>query len=128
MPLFTPPTAYDNPPILPDTRGLAYRLFKFGPNRARYIRVYKLGDGTYVQDTPSTENQNTNIPWPINPNDPYAPYVTSYYTDYSTTPPSNAVTKTSHTNPVVLEYIVPTEVTTAEAAALTAAGYGDLIT
>ena len=32
MPTFTPPIALTNPPVLPDTRGVAYRLFRhYGP-------------------------------------------------------------------------------------------------
>jgi hypothetical protein len=33
-------------------------------------------DGTFVQDYPSPENGNTNIPYPWNPSDPTAPYST----------------------------------------------------
>ena len=58
MATFTPPTAYDNPPILPDSPGLATRLFRYYPNRARYIAVFALSNGTFVQDTPSDENSN----------------------------------------------------------------------
>lgn len=125
MPTFTPPTAYDNPPILPDDRSIATRLFRYYPNRARYIAVFALSDGTFVQDTPSDENQNTNIPYPWNFNDPSAPYATSYYYDYENMQP--AVVNVSHEVWITKVYLGPTYVSSDEAAALTAAGYGDLI-
>ena len=127
MATFTPPTVYDNPPILPDSRGLANRLFRYFPNRARYVAVFALSDGTFAQDTATAENSNTNIPYPYNPWDPSAPYVTSWYTDYEATPPVLTHTSVSQ-NPYITkvyegrEYVSATEV-----AALTAAGYGDLI-
>ena len=127
MATFTPPTVYDNPPILPDSRGLANRLFRYFPNRARYVAVFALSDGTFAQDTATAENSNTNIPYPYNPWDPSAPYVTSWYTDYEATPPVLTHTSVSQ-NPYITkvyegrEYVSATEV-----AALTAAGYGALI-
>jgi hypothetical protein len=123
---FTPPTAYDNPPILPDSPGLATRLFRYFPNRARYITVFALSNGTFVQDTPSDENSNTNVPYPYNPYDPSAPYSTSYYYDYENMQP--AVNKVAHEVWITKVYLGPTYVTDEEAAALTAAGYGGLIT
>ena len=127
MAYFTPPKVYDNPPILPDSRGLANRLFRYYPNRARYVAVFALSDGTFVQDTATAENSNTNIPYPYNPWDPSAPYVTSWYTDYEANPPVLTHTSVSQ-NPYITkvyegrEYVSATEV-----AALTAAGYGALI-
>ena len=125
MPTFTPPTAYDNPPILPDQGGLASRLFRYYPNRARYIAVFALSNGTFVQDTPSDENQNTNIPYPYNPYDPSAPYSTTYYYDYENMQP--AVTTVSHEVYITQVFLGPTYVSEQQAAELTAAGYGDLI-
>ena len=127
MAYFTPPKVYDNPPILPDSRGLANRLFRYFPNRARYVAVFALSDGTFAQDTATAENSNTNIPYPYNPWDPSAPYVTSWYTDYEANPPVLTHTSVSQ-NPYITkvyegrEYVSATEV-----AALTAAGYGALI-
>ena len=127
MAYFTPPKVYDNPPILPDSRGLANRLFRYYPNRARYVAVFALSNGTFVQDTATAENSNTNIPYPYNPWDPSAPYVTSWYTDYEANPPVLTHTSVSQ-NPYITkvyegrEYVSATEV-----AALTAAGYGALI-
>lgn len=127
MATFTPPVAYDNPPILPDERGLGQRLFRYFPNRKRYIIVFALSNNTFVQDTPSAENSNTNIPYPYDPYNPSAPYATSYYVDYSVSPPVQTVTTVSHDVWIKKVYLGPTYVTTAEAAALTAAGYGALI-
>jgi len=124
---FTPPTVYDNPAILPDARGLANRLFRYYKNRARYVAVFALSDGTFVQDTATAENSNTNIPYPYNPWDPSAPYVTSWYTDYEATPPVLTHTSVSQ-NPYITKVYEGREyVSATEAAALTAAGYGALI-
>ena len=126
MPTFTPPTAYDNSPILPDG-GVANRLFRYFPNRARYVAVFALSDGTFVQDTPTAENSNTNIPYPYNPWLPASPYSTSYYVDYTQNPPQPTVSNTSHEVWITTVYLAPTYVSTEQAAALTHAGYGDLI-
>ena len=127
MATFTPPTVYDDPPILPDSRGLANRLFRYFPNRARYVAVFALSDGTFVQDTATAENSNTNIPYPYNPWDPSAPYVTSWYTDYEANPPVLTHTSVSQ-NPYITKVYEGREyVTATEVAALTAAGYGALI-
>lgn len=128
MPTFTPPVAYDNPPILPDDHGLGKRLFRYFPNRARYIFVFALSDGTFVQDTVSDENSNTNVPYPYNPWDPSAPYSTSYYVNYEAVPPLPAKSEVAHEVWITKVYLGPTYVTDDEAAALTAAGYGGLIT
>jgi len=123
--IFTPPVAYDNPPILPAMGGLSNRLFRYFSNRPRYINVFALSDGTFVQDTASAENSNTNIPYPYNPWDPSAPYSTSYYHDYTNRRPAKNVVSQ---NPWITKvYLGPTEITAAEVSALTAAGYGALI-
>lgn len=127
MATFTPPVAYDNPPILPDRGGLANRLFRYFPNRPRYIAVFALSDGSFVQDTPSAENANTNIPYPYNPWDPSAPYATSYYTNYEVNPTQQVRVDVAHDVWITKVYMAPTYVTATEAAALTAAGYGGLI-
>lgn len=53
MPKFIPPVAYDNPPVLPETKGVERRLFRhYGPYR-RGRSVLKL-NGVYVtMDNPS---------------------------------------------------------------------------
>ena len=132
---FTPPVAYDNPPILPFAGGLGNRLFRYFPNRNRYIAVFALSDGTFVQDTPNgldpsggvIANTNTNIPYPYNPYDPSAPYSTSYYVDYTKYPFEQVKTTVSQDPYVTKVYLGPTVVSQPEANALTAAGYGACI-
>jgi hypothetical protein len=124
---FTPPQVKDNPPILPDSRSLANRLFRYYPNRARYVAVFALSDGTFVQDTPTPENTNTNIPYPYNPWDPSAPYSTSYYIDYTQNPPQPTKTTVAASPYITKVYLEPSYVTDAEVTALTNAGYGALI-
>jgi hypothetical protein len=126
VPTFTPPVVYDNPPILPDAT-LANRLFRYFPNRPRYVAVFALSDGTFVQDTPTKENSNTNVPYPYNPWQPDAPYATSYYVDYTQRPPQPTVSNTSHEVWITTVYLAPTYVSSEQAAVLTHAGYGDLI-
>lgn len=127
MKTFTPPTVYDNPPILPDSVGEARRLWRYFPNRARYVVVFALSDGTFVQDTATAENANTNIPYPYNPWNPSAPYSTSYYINFEVTPPVPTVDTVSQSPYITKVYLGATQVTDTEAATLTAAGYGDLI-
>ena len=127
MAYFTPPKVYDNPAILPDSRGIANRLFRYYHNRARYVNVFALSDGTFVQDTATAENSNTNIPYPYNPYDPSAPYVTSWYTNYEVNPPVLTHTSVSQNPYITRVYEGREYVTAAEVAALTAAGYGALI-
>jgi hypothetical protein len=150
---FTPPVAYDNPPILPNAGGLANRLFRYFPNRKRYIAVFALSDGTFVQDTPNGFDlsgnlvgvTNTNIPYPYNPYDPSAPYSTSYYVDYSLRHPKQIKTTVSQNPYVIKVYLGPTAISPtlpiinnaanppqainamSEQAALTKAGYGGCI-
>ena len=127
MPTFTPPKVKDNPPILPDSKGLERRLWRYFPNRARYVLVFKLSDGTFVQDTATPENSNTNIPYPYNPWNPEAPYSTSYFVNYEVNPPVPTSVTVSQNPYVVKVYMNVCQVTTAEATALTNAGYGALI-
>ena len=129
MATFTPPVAYDNPSILPHMGSMdaGNRLFRYFKNRARYIYVFALSDGTFVQDTASPENSNTSVPYPYNPWDPSAPYSTSYYIDYTVVPPQPTVSKVAHDVWITKVYMAPGDVTPAEVSALTAAGYGGLI-
>lgn len=127
MATFTPPKVYDNPPIMPEIRGLGNRLFRYYKNRARYVAVFALSDGTFVQDTATAENQNTNIPYPYNPWDPSAPYSTSYFIDYTQNPPQPTKTTVSQSPYITKVYQEPQYVSPAEVTALTNAGYGALI-
>lgn len=125
MKTFTPPTVYDNPAFLPDSQGAQLRLWRYFANRARSVFVFALSDGTFVQDTATPENSNTNIPYPYNPYDPSAPYSSTVYHDYNL---HKQVVDNVSQNPWITKvYTSPTPVTDAEAAALTAAGYGGLI-
>ena len=74
---FTPPTVRDRPPFLPDSTPDQVDLYRHYENRLRGVNVWKLSDGTYVQDTASSENTNTDMSnvYPWNPDDPSAPYV-----------------------------------------------------
>jgi len=122
---FTPPIVKDNPPILPDTYGQARRLWRYFPNRPRYVMVFALSDGTFVQDTATAENSNTNIPYPYNPYDPSAPYSTSYFINFEVNPPVPETVTVSQNPYITKVYMNVCQVTDAEKAALTAAGYGD---
>lgn len=55
MPFFTPPIALYNPPVLPETRGLARRLFRYlGPQPVGLSVIYRAGHYVTVQN-PSQE-------------------------------------------------------------------------
>jgi hypothetical protein len=124
---FTPPRVFDNPPILPYAPSMANRLFRYFNNRPRFVAVFKLSDGSFVQDTPTAENVNTNIPYPYNPWDPKAPYSTSYYVDYSQVPPVPTSSVVAQDPYVVKVYLGPQYVTDSEVSDLTNAGYGGCI-
>lgn len=72
MMTFVTPQVKVVPPYLPETTGLAYRLFRHYEIRYRNVNVFLLSDGTFVQDYPTPENANANVPYPWNPNDPTA--------------------------------------------------------
>jgi hypothetical protein len=89
--------------------------------------VFALSDGSFVQDTATAENGNTNIPYPYNPYDPSAPFATSYYINFNVSPPVPTVTTVSQNPYVTKVYLGVTQVTDSEATALSNAGYSDLI-
>ncbi len=129
MSTFTPPTIADRPPFDADSTDIQRALFKFmTPLNSRYVSVFQLSDGTFVQDTPTTENSNTNVPYPWNPSDPSAPYATAIFVDVSKSPPVLTVDETSHSTWIVKVYNGVTEVDSADVALLTAGGYGGNIT
>jgi hypothetical protein len=68
---FQTPLVKDIPTYLPESRGVQVLLWRHYTPKYRGVNVYVLSDGTVVQDTPTTENANTNIPlpWILN-NDP----------------------------------------------------------
>ena len=131
MSTFTCPIAYDEPPILPRPHP-GNRLFRYYPNRARYIAVFQLSDGTFVQDTANglapdgstVSNTNTSVPYPYDPNNPDGPYQTTYYTDYTLSPPKQVVVTTKHVPYIVKLFQGVSIVTAVEVTLLTAAGYG----
>ena len=49
-------------------------LFRHYEVRERHVNVFRLKDGTFVQDYPTPENSNANVPYPYNPNDPSGLY------------------------------------------------------
>ena len=61
---FTTPLTKVVPPILPETRGQAYLLFRHYAPTYRHVNVFQLSNGTYVQDYPTVENGNANVPYP----------------------------------------------------------------
>jgi hypothetical protein len=97
---------------------LQKRLFKYFQPLPRGVNVYLLQDGTYVQDAATPENSNTAIPYPIGTADNL---VSRQWDPFTLTEIDTPVI-----NPVVKVYLGAhnNQVTTAEAAALTAAGYG----
>lgn len=134
MATFSPPIASKFvPPILPETTGAARGLFRHYTSRARGANVFKLSDGTYVQDI-TTDSPVAiaagAIPYPWNPDNPSGdvktgqPFVS--YTD------QNGVEQyISGASPYIVAVYWgghATPITAAEQTALTAAGYGACIT
>lgn len=105
--IFTPPTVADMGPVNPDTEGLQRRLFGFYKPHQRGINVWKLADGTYTQDQP----------WPL---------VTPQDAKEGVLP--IGTTATAVTYLIVYYGGHSYQVSDAEAAALTAAGYGSNLT
>jgi hypothetical protein len=77
---FFPPEVADVPPFLPDTRGPALSLARHLKPHVRGVNVFQLSNGTFVQDTATEENADTNVPYPWDPSDPGGPY--SYVTNF----------------------------------------------
>jgi hypothetical protein len=114
---------YDNPPILPETRGIQRALYKYAPNGPRHVRVYLLSNNTFVQDTATDENSNTDIPQPYNINEPHGLISSETHYDYELE--EQVVTEQYLPVWVAKTYAsAPQEVSVGEAAMLTAAGYG----
>jgi len=53
VPTFVPPTSNEVTSVLPETDGIALFLFRFYAPQARGKNVFKLNDGTYVEDDPA---------------------------------------------------------------------------
>lgn len=121
---FTPPIVYDRPPYNDDSTEMQKALFKYmTPLNGRYVSVFRLSDGTFVQDTPTTENSNTNVPYPWDPNNPSAPYAVADYWDVSQSPAKYTVDATSHSVWVVKVYNGVTVVDQSEIDMLILNGY-----
>lgn len=109
---FTPPTIADRSRLtgLPQDR-----LWRWYKPFVRGVNVYVLADGTVVQDTPTPQNANSNVPYPIMAPDNTVAQVWSVFGNVNSKVP----------NPVVMEfygghtYTIPAAV----AQLLTAAGY-----
>ena len=113
---FDPPLKAQNSPYLPDTTGPALRLARHRKGSWFPVNVFLLSDGTYTDDWHQP-------PYPWNPDDPGGAY--SY---------SKLVGGVAQEAKLAV-YIVKVyygghhnEITAAEAASLTAAGYGANIT
>ena len=50
-----------------DATPLQISFAKYMERGWRGVNVFQLSDGTFVQDTPTAENQNSNVPWPMLP-------------------------------------------------------------
>lgn len=108
-------------------------LFRFYGHdlHPRYVMVFQLSDGTFVQDVPNgtapdlstIANTNCNIPYPWDADNPDQPYVRAIFTDVSKTPPEYTVENTSHAVWIVAVYNGVVKVSAAVAALLTASGY-----
>ena len=115
---FAPPWVEDRPRFLPDG-AYANKLFKFYKPGKRGVNVYQLADGTFVQDTPTAENSNAGVPYPIG--SPGNIVATSWLNGQATT--------TVVPNPVVQTYYGGHIYTISQAVynQLLAAGYADCL-
>lgn len=137
MSTFTPPVLYDRPWYdetaeaegRPWEKGLFKYMHMDNTNRLkpRYVGVFAISDGTFRQSDPAGGFTNTDVPYPWDPNNPSAPYQTTYFYDLSQTPPTLQVSTVSHTVWVVAYFDRPTKVSSAMAANLTTAGYGSYL-
>lgn len=124
--IFTPPVLADRPLFLDDSTEIQKALFKFysHPLNSRYVMVFQLSDGTFVQDTSTPGHTNTAVPLPWDMNNPSAPYATSIYMDYSVSPPKLTTLATAHPVWIVASYNGPTVVSSSVMTLLKNAGYG----
>lgn len=85
---FTPPLVKDRPTFLPSSTEIQKELWRHFENRQRGVNVWQMSDGSFVQDTATAENSNTDMSgiYPWNPNNPSGPYVRSIYIDAGANP------------------------------------------
>jgi len=128
MPTFTPPRVQNVPRFLPTSAPQQKALFKFYQPYSAYVEVFWLSDGTFVQNYPTPENSNTNIPYPWNPNDPSGPFAWGYYVNFDVNPPVQTYFETSHEVWIKQMWDRPSYVDPGVALLLSNAGYADYIT
>lgn len=131
---FTPPLAFTVPAFTAETKDVELRLARYRNPLAAGVNVFKLSDNSYVQDFPTAENSNTNVPpYPLMPDQgPNSPNVISVSYGIPGSPTAHVITTIS---PYVVHVYWGghTEVVSdAEAAALTAytahgSGYADCL-
>lgn len=99
---FTPPQAATLPAFLPGTKGPEFALAKYRNVLYQGVTVYALSNGTYVQDIPTPENNNTNVPpYPLSSDGTSIPNVIDV--TYTSASPGNPVTRIVTTvNPYVV--------------------------
>ena len=132
---FTPPLVATLPAFLPDTKGPEFGLARYRNVMNQGVTVYALSDGTYVQDIPSPENGNTNVPpYPLSSDGTTVPNIinVTYTGAYPGNPPTRIVTTVSPYVTTVYEGGRTFTVTQAVATALAAftshgSGYGDCL-
>ena len=119
---FQPPTVDANPRFTDGSTALQRGLFKFYKPLPRGINVFLLADGSFVQDTPTAENENSSVPYPI--------FNAQNLVSRSWNPFTLTEVDTPVRNPVVKVYYGGhvTQISVQEAAALTSAGYSSNIT
>lgn len=98
---FSPPTLDRTPAVLPDTRGVQYALWRHVRPMAQGLNLFKMSDGTYLLDQ---QPSNLSNPDPVRADWDVNVPVFTYYGGHIYT------------------------ISDAEAAALTAAGYGAYVT
>lgn len=128
MPTFTPPLVQNVPRYLPTSSPQQKGLFKFYKPYTAYVEVFFLSDGSFVQNYPTSENQNTNIPYPWNPNDPSGPYASGTYVNFNVSPPQQTYFETSHDVYILQMWDRPMYVDPGVALLLSNNGYADCIT
>ena len=103
---FTPPTIQDRPAYLPDSTPDQVELWRHFENRVRGVTVWQMSDNSFVQETATPENSNTNTTnvYPLDPNNPSAPYVRAIYIDVNANPQVATEHDTAHSVWVVATF------------------------
>lgn len=89
---FTPPQAATLPAFLPETKGPEFGLAKYRNVLNQGVTVYALNTGAFVQDIPTPENTNTNIPpYPLSSDGTNVPNIIDV--TYTSASPGNPVAR-----------------------------------